>query len=76
MVVIAGEAGIGKSRVVAEAAIMLSEREEAVVLHGDCVSAMGALYQPFVQPVAALAAAIESGQLSAGRDGDLGVDVP
>jgi len=75
LVVIAGEAGIGKSRVVAETAIMLSEREGAVVLHGGCVSAMGALYQPFVQPVASLAAAIESGQLSA-RDGDLGADVP
>lgn len=61
VVFVGGEAGVGKSRIVAEVAGELYDQDAAVLL-GTCIAAMGAPYQPFVEPAAALITAIESGQ--------------
>jgi DNA-binding CsgD family transcriptional regulator len=64
VVFIGGEPGVGKSRIVAEAAGEL-HRRGATVLLGTCMPAVGAPYQPFVEPVGALITAVETGQLGA-----------
>src|SRR5664279_2654960 len=63
VVFIGGEAGVGKSRIVAETAGDL-HRQQAAVLVGTCASSMGAPYQPFVEPTEALLSAVVSGQLT------------
>ena len=63
VVFIGGEAGVGKSRIVAETAGDL-HRQQAAVLVGTCASSMGAPYQPFVEPIATLLPAVASGQLA------------
>ncbi len=62
VVFVGGEPGVGKSRFVAEAATALHDGHAAVLL-GTCVSALGAPYQPFVEPLAALAAVLGGGAL-------------
>jgi DNA-binding CsgD family transcriptional regulator len=70
VVFIGGQPGVGKSRFVAEMATALHS-EHASVLLGGCVSALGAPYQPFVEPIAALTAGIEEGVLVVdARDAD------
>jgi hypothetical protein len=64
LVFVGGEAGAGKSRLVAEAAGVL-RRYDAAVLAGSCVAELGEPYQPFVEPVMALAAALGDGSLPA-----------
>ena len=59
---VGGEPGVGKSRLVAEAASVL-QHEGAAVLVGKCVDNLGAPYQPFVEPLATLLRAIATGQL-------------
>ena len=62
VVFIAGEAGVGKSLLVSETAARLHAQQAAVLL-GTCVSSIGAPYQPFVEPLTALIAVTEAGQL-------------
>lgn len=52
-VFVGGEPGAGKSRLVAEVAQAL-ELQGVTVVAGFCVSDMGAVYDPFVEPVRAL----------------------
>jgi DNA-binding CsgD family transcriptional regulator len=65
VVFVSGEAGVGKSRLVAEVATVLHARRAAVLL-GWCVSGLGAPYQPFVQPMSNLMTAITRGALAEG----------
>ncbi len=67
-VFVGGEPGVGKSRLVAEAATELSAQGAAVLL-GTCVSALGAPYQPFVGPLTVVADAIADGSLSVAGPG-------
>jgi DNA-binding CsgD family transcriptional regulator len=70
VVFVGGEPGAGKSRLVSEAAIAMHDQGAAVLL-GSCVSNLGAPYQPFVEPIEKLAAAIAAGQLiSDGAESD------
>jgi len=62
VVFIGGEPGVGKSRIVAETAQELDERGSAVLL-GTCSDAMGAPYQPFVEPIGVLLSAVVAGDL-------------
>ena len=62
VVLLGGEPGAGKSRLAAEVATALHERG-AVVLLGHCIEEFGPSYQPFVQPLEALAPDILSGAL-------------
>ena len=62
VVFVGGEPGVGKSRFVAENAIALNDGHAAVLL-GTCVSTLGAPYQPFVEPLGALAAPLDDGAL-------------
>ena len=50
LVFVGGDAGGGKSRLLAEVATVLHERGSAVLL-GGCTEEFGPPYQPFVQPV-------------------------
>ncbi len=59
--------GGGKSRLVAEFA-QEAHRGGGGVLLGSCVAELGTPYEPFVQPISLLLQAIETGQLTAGRD--------
>lgn len=56
LVVVGGEPGAGKSRLLAEQCTTLYE-QGACVLLGTCVADLGLPYQPFVEPVEALLAA-------------------
>jgi DNA-binding CsgD family transcriptional regulator len=56
VVVVAGEAGCGKSRLVAELAVEAAG-SGATVLLGHCDQGSGLAYQPFVEAISALAAA-------------------
>src|SRR4051794_37661217 len=69
-VFVGGEPGVGKSRLVAETVMELSA-QGAAVLVGTCVSALGAPYQPFVEPLTVFAAAMADGSLSLGPDGSI-----
>jgi DNA-binding CsgD family transcriptional regulator/tetratricopeptide (TPR) repeat protein len=62
VVFIGGEPGAGKSRLAAEVAKVLHDRG-AVVLLGDCIEEFGPSYQPFVQPLEALAPDLLTGRL-------------
>lgn len=62
VVFVGGEPGAGKSRLAAEVATALHQRG-AVVLLGDCIEEFGPPYQPFVQPIEALAPDLLTGQL-------------
>lgn len=66
VVFVGGEPGVGKSSIVAQIAAVVHEQDAAVLL-GTCVSAMGAPYQPFIEPMLALEDAIEAGELMADR---------
>lgn len=66
VVFIGGEPGAGKSRLVAEASIVL-HRHGATVLLGTCIPEFGAPYQPFVEPLETLLPAVS------GKDGALPV---
>lgn len=66
VVFIGGEPGVGKSSIVAEIATRV-DGPDVTFLLGTCVSAMGAPYQPFVEPMLVLAGAIEAGQLMSER---------
>ncbi len=65
LVFVGGEPGVGKSRLVIEAASVLQDTGAAVLL-GRCVDDMGAPYQPFVEPIEAILAAIAAGQVVVG----------
>ena len=62
VVFVGGEPGAGKSRLAAEVATLLHDRG-AVVLLGDCIEEFGPPYQPFVQPLEALAPDLLTGEL-------------
>jgi DNA-binding CsgD family transcriptional regulator len=73
LVVVGGEPGAGKSRLLAEQCTTLYE-QGAYVLLGTCVADLGLPYQPFVEPVEALLStqqddrsAVERLQVVAGR---------
>lgn len=73
LVFVGGEAGAGKSRLLAEMATA-AQQQGAAVLVGTCVADFGAPYQPFLEPVDALLPAITDKQLTVpgavpGRDG-------
>ena len=72
LVLLAGEPGIGKTRLAAEAAAA-AHSSGALVLHGRCDEGLGVPYQPFVTALAGmLAAAPPSTPLTLGRlAGDL-----
>ena len=59
---VGGDPGAGKSRLVAESCVEL-RRRGATVLVGSCVAEFGPAYQPFVEPVDALAAALADGSV-------------
>ncbi len=63
VVLVGGEPGAGKSRLLAEVATTLHERGAAVVL-GSCIEEFGPPYQPFVQPIDVLLPELVSGRLS------------
>ena len=63
VVFVGGEPGVGKSRLVGDMAARLHE-QGAAVLPGACVPEMGTPYQPFVEPMSALIAAVTAGQLA------------
>ncbi|HEX6887501.1 MAG TPA: AAA family ATPase [Candidatus Nanopelagicales bacterium] len=67
VVFVGGEAGAGKSRLVAEAAAML-HRHGVPVLFGACLADLGRPYDPFVEPVATLLPALELDRLGAEPD--------
>lgn len=71
VVFVGGDPGAGKSRLLAEVATMLHERGAAVLL-GSCIEEFGPPYQPFVQPIEALAPDLLSRRLplagATGRD--------
>ena len=62
VVFVAGEPGVGKSRTVVEAVLLLVA-DGASVLSGGCVPEFGAPYDPFVEPVSRLADAVAAGEL-------------
>jgi DNA-binding CsgD family transcriptional regulator/tetratricopeptide (TPR) repeat protein len=64
---VAGESGSGKSRLVRELAVRLSE-EGALVLHGSCDSVVSAPYGPFVEALGELVRGTDASTLR----GDLG----
>ena len=70
VVLVAGEAGVGKTRLVAEAAAAF-HAEGAVVLFGRCEEELGVPYQPFAEAFSEYVAATPSEDL-AGRLGSLG----
>ncbi|MET0864521.1 MAG: AAA family ATPase [Nakamurella sp.] len=61
-VFVGGEPGVGKSRIVTVLVTAVTMGEAAVLL-GSCSAEMGAPYQPFVEPIAAITAAIEVGDV-------------
>jgi DNA-binding CsgD family transcriptional regulator len=61
-VFVGGEPGAGKSRLAAEAARALYDKQ-ATVLLGSCVAELGAPYEPFDEPVRTLLPAIRQGQI-------------
>jgi DNA-binding CsgD family transcriptional regulator len=61
-VFVAGDAGVGKSRLVVEVARLLVA-EGAYLLRGGCVPELGAPYDPFIEPVTALADALTHGSI-------------
>ena len=69
-VLVAGEAGVGKTRLVAEAAARF-HRQGAVVLFGRCEEELGVPYQPFAEALAEYVAAASTEDL-AGQLGPLG----
>ena len=75
VVFVGGEPGGGKSRLLAESARLLHE-DGAAVLLGTCIEDFGPSYQPFVQPLEALAPDLRSGDLPlSGTSGLSVVDV-
>jgi len=62
VVMISGEAGIGKTRLVSKAARAFHE-EGAVVLHGRCEEQLGVPYEPFAEALTAYAAACPASDL-------------
>ncbi|HUW15853.1 MAG TPA: AAA family ATPase, partial [Actinomycetes bacterium] len=62
VVFVGGEPGGGKSRLLAESARLLHD-DGAAVLLGACIEEFGPSYQPFVQPIEALAPDLLSGDL-------------
>lgn len=67
LIFVGGEPGVGKSRLVAEVATALYQRD-ATVLSGECVAELGLPYQPFVEPIEAVLSGLADGRLSTGRD--------
>ena len=63
VVVVGGEAGVGKSRLLAEVATTL-HRHGAAVLLGMCQAELGQPYQPFVKPIEALMQGLNDGGLA------------
>jgi DNA-binding CsgD family transcriptional regulator len=63
VVVVGGEPGAGKSRLLAQAGAVL-HHEGACVLVGTCVPDLGLPYQPFVEPVEALLGAAAGEELA------------
>jgi class 3 adenylate cyclase len=61
-VFVGGEPGMGKSRLVAEAAHVLYARQ-ATILLGSCVAELSTPYEPFDEPVRMLLPAIRRGQI-------------
>jgi DNA-binding CsgD family transcriptional regulator len=71
VVLVGGESGAGKSRLVIEAATWCA-RAGAAVLVGSCVAELGSPYQPFAEPVGVLLTALADGTLGPGeRDPEL-----
>lgn len=70
VVLVAGEAGVGKTRLVAEAAAGF-HREGAVVMFGRCEEELGVPYQPFAEAFSEYVAAAPPADL-AGQLGSLG----
>lgn len=68
VVFVGGEPGAGKSRLAAEVGTALHDRG-AVVLLGECVEEFGPPYQPFVQPLEALAPDLRAGALPLAEGG-------
>ncbi len=64
-VLVGADAGGGKSRFVAEAALALHE-QGAGILWGACRDAMGLAHDPFVHPVVTLLDSVRSGQTTPG----------
>ncbi|WP_433295568.1 helix-turn-helix transcriptional regulator [Actinoplanes sp. CA-030573] len=62
-VFVGGDAGTGKSRLAAEAAVVLHDAG-ATVLIGACVADLGHPYQPFIEPLAGVLEAYDSGALA------------
>jgi DNA-binding CsgD family transcriptional regulator len=67
LVFVGGEPGVGKSRLVLEAAKVL-HRNDAAVLLGTCAAELGEPYQPFVEPVQALRESLSAGSLPLAAD--------
>ncbi|CAN5762686.1 hypothetical protein BH20ACT6_BH20ACT6_08790 [soil metagenome] len=63
LVFVGGEAGAGKSRLLAEVAAA-AQQQGAAVLVGTCIADFGAPYQPFLEPVDALLPGVANGQLT------------
>ncbi len=72
VVFVGGEPGGGKSRLLAESARLLHE-DGAAVLLGACIEEFGPSYQPFVQPIEALAPDLLSGDLALSGSSGLSV---
>ncbi|QTE30013.1 helix-turn-helix transcriptional regulator [Pengzhenrongella sicca] len=62
VVLVGGEPGAGKSRLVADAAARFHEFGAAVLV-GSCAAEFGAPYEPLVDPLSILAAEVDSGGL-------------
>jgi len=76
VVLVGGQAGAGKSRLLAEVASVFHRRDAAVLL-GMCVVELGAPYQPFVKPIEALLSGMRRGRQAAGSSrGDNAGTVP
>jgi DNA-binding CsgD family transcriptional regulator len=74
VVFVGGEPGVGKSRFVAETVMALQAGRPAVLL-GTCESALGAPYQPFVEPLAALDGVLADGTLTLSPGWEAGGEV-
>jgi DNA-binding SARP family transcriptional activator len=61
-VVIGGEAGIGKTRLVSELA-RTAHREDARVLYGRCDQGLAVPYQPFVEAIRSLLSTVDADEL-------------
>ncbi len=62
MLFVGGDPGAGKSRLAAEVALAL-QRNDVSVLVGSCIADAGLPFDPLVEPVGALLAALDSGHL-------------